>query len=162
MLWIRGLIFTALVPFVVGVWIPAIVDPLRRTQGGPWNAGWALVAVGAATYGLCLIRFLASGGTPAPFFARALRALIGEEPRALVQGWLYRVTRNPMYVGVLSVVFGQAIVCASRPIAVYGATLWLFFHLAVVLLEEPHLRELHGASYEDYCRRVPRWLLAVG
>jgi len=161
MRWIRGLIFTALVPFVVGAWIPAIVDPLRRTQGAPWSAGWALVSVGASTYALCLIRFLASGGTPAPFFSRSLRALIGEEPHALVQGWLYRMTRNPMYIGVLSVVFGQAIVFASRPIAVYGAALWLFFHVTVVVLEEPHLRELHGASYDEYCRRVPRWLAAL-
>ena len=161
MLWIRGLIFTALVPLVVGVWIPAIVDPLRRSRGGAWDAGWALIAAGTAMYALSLVRFLASGGTPAIFFTRALRALIGEEPHALVQGWLYRVTRNPMYVGVLSVVFGQAIVFVSQPIAVYGAALWLFFHVTVVLLEEPHLRELHGASYDEYCRRVPRWLLAL-
>jgi len=161
MLWIRGLIFTALVPFVVGAWIPATVDPFRRLQHGPWDAGWVLVGVGASMYVVSLIRFLASGGTPAIFFARALRVLIGEEPQRLVQGWLYRVTRNPMYVGVLSVIFGQAIVFASRPIAVYGAVLWLFFHLTVVLLEEPHLRELHGASYDEYCRRVPRWLVAL-
>ena len=43
---------------------------------------------------------------------------------------------------------------------VWGA--WLFFHLTVVLLEEPHLRELHGASYDEYCRRVPRWLVSLG
>jgi len=161
MLWIRGLIFTALVPLVIGVWIPAIVDPLRRARGGAWDAGWALIAAGTAMYALSLVRFLSSGGTPAIFFTRALRALIGEEPHALVQGWLYRVTRNPMYVGVLSVVFGQAIVFVSQPIAVYGAALWLFFHVTVVLLEEPHLRELHGASYDEYCRRVPRWLVTL-
>lgn len=162
MLWIRGLVFTALVPFVIGAWIPSIVDPFRRVQGGAWDAGWALVVVGAAMYVVSLLRFLASGGTPAIFFTRAIRALIGEEPRTLVQGWLYRVTRNPMYVGVVTAVFGQAIVFASQPIAVYGAALWFFFHLTVVLLEEPHLRELHGASYDDYCRRVPRWLLPLG
>jgi len=162
MLWIRGLIFTALVPLVIGAWIPSIVDPSRRIQHGAWDAGWAFVAVGTAMYLLCLVRFLTSGGTPAIFFTRAIRALIGEEPRTLVQGWLYRVTRNPMYVGVVTVVFGQAIVFASQPIAVYGVALWLFFHLTVVLLEEPHLRELHGASYDEYCRRVPRWLVSLG
>ena len=114
MLWVRGVIFTALVPFVIGAWIPSIVDPSRRTQHGAWDAGWALVAVGTAMYLLCLVRFLTSGGTPAIFFTRAIRALIGEEPRTLV------------------------------------------------LLEEPHLRELHGASYDEYCRRVPRWLETLG
>ena len=162
MLWIRGLIFTALVPLVIGAWIPSIVDPFRRVQGGAWNAGWALVAAGAAIYTLCLLRFLASGGTPAIFFTRPIRALIGEEPQTLVQSWLYTVTRNPMYVGVVLAVFGQAIVFASRATAIYGAVLWMFFHLTVVLLEEPHLRELHGGSYEEYCRRVPRWLATRG
>src|SRR5262249_25197600 len=161
MLWIRGLIFTALVPVVVGAWVPSVVDPFRRIQGGAWNAGWALVAVGTAMYLASLTRFLVSGGTPAIFFTRAIRALIGEEPQKLVQGWLYRVTRNPMDVGVATAVFGQAIVFASRPIAIYGAVLWMHFHLVVVLVEEPHLRELHGASYDDYCRRVPRWLVSL-
>src|SRR5205823_8617124 len=105
MLWIRGLIFTALMPLVIDAWIPSIVDPFRRIQHGAWNAGWALVAAGAATYLVCLVRFLASGRTPAIFFTRAVRALIVEEPHTLVQGWLYRVTRNPMYVGVVTAVF---------------------------------------------------------
>jgi protein-S-isoprenylcysteine O-methyltransferase Ste14 len=105
----------------------------------------------------CLLRFLSSGGTPAIFFTRPLRALLGEEPPRLVQSWLYTVTRNPMYVGVVLAVFGQALVFASANIAVYGALLWLAFHVVVVALEEPHLRERHGRSYEEYCRRVPRW-----
>jgi protein-S-isoprenylcysteine O-methyltransferase Ste14 len=162
MLWIRGLVFTALVPSVIGVWVPALVDPRRHAQHGLWDAGWLLVAAGATIYTVCLLRFLASGGTPAIFFTRALRALIGEEPQTLVRGWLYRLSRNPMYVGVLLVVFGQAIVFASRSTAGYGLTLWLFFHLTVVLLEEPHLREQYGPSYDDYCRRVPRWLATLG
>src|SRR5262245_22282014 len=162
MLWIRGLIFTALGPVVIGVWVPSIVDPFRRLRHGAWDAGWALVAVGALMYVASLIRFLASGGTPAIFFTRVIGWLIGEEPPKLVQGWFYRATRNPMYVGVVSAIFGQAIVFASQPIAVHGATLWLFFHVIVVLVEEPHLRSLHGASYDEYCRRVPRWLVAPG
>ena len=160
-LWIRGLIFTALVPLVVGGWAPAAIDPGRRPGGGLWNSGWLLVAVGAAFYVACLLRFLASGGTPAIFFTRPLRALIGEEPPQLVQSWLYTVTRNPMYVGVSAAVFGQAIVYASASIATYGALLWTAFHVVVIGLEEPHLRELHGRSYDDYCRRVPRWLVTL-
>jgi protein-S-isoprenylcysteine O-methyltransferase Ste14 len=158
LLWIRGLMFTALVPLVIAGWAPAAIDPFRRPRGGVWNAGWAPIVAGAAIYFVCLLRFLASGGTPAIFFTRPLRALIGEEPPHLVRGWLYRATRNPMYVGVVLAVFGQAIVCRSRAIAIYGAALWAAFHMVVVVLEEPHLRDLHGAEYEAYCRRVPRWL----
>jgi len=162
LLWVRGFIFTALVPLIIAGWVPAAVDPRRHAAGGFWNGGWLLVVAGAAIYFVCLLRFLMSGGTPAIFFTRPLGALIGEEPQTLVQGWLYSVTRNPMYVGVALAVFGQAVAFASRAIAVYGAVLWVFFHLTVVLLEEPHLREQYGASYDAYCRRVPRWLFARG
>jgi protein-S-isoprenylcysteine O-methyltransferase Ste14 len=157
-LWTRGLVFTALVPLVIGGWLPAAVDPTRRAAGGAANAGWVLIAGGAAIYIVCFTRFLASGGTPAIFFTRHARAIIGEEPPRLVQGRLYSMSRNPMYVGVVLAVVGQAIVFASRAIAVYGAFLWLLFHLVVVALEEPHLRARYDERYEAYCRRVPRWL----
>lgn len=157
-LWTQGLVFTALVPLVVAGWLPAVVDPARRAAGAAANAGWLLVAAGGAIYAACLARFLASGGTPAIFFTRPLRAIIGEEPGRLVRGRLYAVSRNPMYVGVVLAVLGQALVFASRSIAAYGAILWLTFHVVVVGLEEPHLRERYGESYEEYYRRVPRWL----
>lgn len=157
LLWVRGAVFTALVPVVIGGWVPAAVDPLRRPAGGAADAGWILIAAGAAIYLVCLARFLAAGGTPAIFFTRPIRAIIGEEPPLLVEGWLYARSRNPMYVGVVLAVVGQAIVFASRAIAVYAALLWLTFHVVVVALEEPHLRDQFGASYDAYCLRVPRW-----
>jgi protein-S-isoprenylcysteine O-methyltransferase Ste14 len=62
-----------------------------------------------------------------------------------------------MYVGVLLVVVGQAVVFSSAPIARYAMFLALMFHLVLLLIEEPHLRGEHGEAYEDYCCRVPRW-----
>src|SRR5205823_9439272 len=119
---------------------------------------WLFVAIGAVIYGLCLVNFLLYGGTPAIFFTRPLRVVLGEEPRHLVQQGLYRFSRNPMYIGVVMAIFGQALVFGSIAVALYGAVAWLFFHLTVVFLEEPHLRKERGASYDDYCRGVPRWL----
>jgi protein-S-isoprenylcysteine O-methyltransferase Ste14 len=158
MLWIRGLIFTVLIPGFLGVFLPALICRDRGLRAGPWAVGWIPIAAGAAVYGACLVRFLRSGGTPAIYFTRGARTIIGEEPRALVQGWLYRVSRNPMYVGLLLVVAGQAIVSASLCMTWYSIALWLFFHLTVVYQEEPHLLRQHGAAYEEYCRQVPRWL----
>jgi len=125
---------------------------------GLWRAGWLLVGLGAIVYGWCLFVFLMSGGTPAIFFTRHLRFVLGEEPAKLVGQGLYRISRNPMYVGVLFAVFGQALVFASARLAFYGAMLWLLFHLVVVFLEEPHLRKERGASYDEYCRQAPRWV----
>jgi protein-S-isoprenylcysteine O-methyltransferase Ste14 len=158
MLWARGLIFTLLVPVVVAGVVPAAIDEHRQVAGGLWHLGWMIVGLGATIYGLCLARFVASGGTPAVFFTRPLRALIGEEPPWLVKRGLYRLSRNPMYVGVLLAVVGQAIVFASVSIAWYAAALALMFHLVVILIEEPHLRGEHGHEYDAYCDRVPRWL----
>lgn len=158
MLWIRGLVFTLLVPCVVGGYLPFLIYKGSGVQGGLWSVGWLFVGLGATTYGLCLFAFLISGGTPAIFFTRHLKFVLGEEPPKLVTQGLYRVSRNPMYVGVLLAVLGQAVLFASPQIAFYWALLALCFHLVVVLLEEPHLRRQRGASYDEYCRQVPRWL----
>ena len=126
-------------------------------MGGIGDVGWLLIVTGALIYLLCLMRFLASGGTPAIFFTRRLRSLLGEEPTSLVSDGLYRFSRNPMYVGVLMVIFGQAVLLASSTVAVYGLAVFVFFHCAVVFFEEPHLRRTRGLAYEEYCRLVPRW-----
>jgi protein-S-isoprenylcysteine O-methyltransferase Ste14 len=158
MLWVRGIIFTVLGPVVIGSWLPSVIDPRAHRQPGVYNIGWLVVAAGALIYALCLLRFLAAGGTPAIFFTRHLRFVIGEEPEQLVSSGLYRFSRNPMYLGVLLAVFGQAVAFASLHIAAYGLALFAGFHLVVVLIEEPHLRAKRGPSYELYCQTVPRWL----
>jgi protein-S-isoprenylcysteine O-methyltransferase Ste14 len=95
---------------------------------------------------------------PAIFFTHRLRFIIGEEPLKLIRSGLYEFSRNPMYAGVILAVLGQALIFASPGVAVYGAILWLCFHLVIVCLEEPHLRRRYGLSYQEYCRHVPRWL----
>jgi protein-S-isoprenylcysteine O-methyltransferase Ste14 len=150
LLWLRGLIFTALVPVVIAYFLPRWLG-FHPTFG---LAGWLLIAPGVLIYTLCLIRFLAAGGTPAIFFTRPLRFLIGETPNALVAEGLYRYSRNPMYLGVLLTIFGQGLV-------IYGLIVWICFHAVVVLLEEPQLRKQNGEPYDDYRRKVPRWFLRL-
>lgn len=156
MKWLRGIIFTLLVPAVIAGWVPYGMSRGAALRGGVWDLGWVVVGLGAAIYLLCFLGFLAAGGTPAIFFTRHLGFLIGNEPSKLVSGGLYRLSRNPMYLGVLLAIFGQAVLFASPQIALYGLAVGLLFHLTVVLLEEPHLRR-ERADYDDYCRRVPRW-----
>lgn len=159
--WMRAALFAVLAPGLVAIGVPHWIDPGRQLRSGPWDAGWVVAAAGAVVYALCLLRFLAAGGTPAIFFTRPLRLLIGEEPRRVIQSGLYARSRNPMYLSVLLVVAGQVIVFASGAIAVYAALLAVGFHLIVVLIEEPHLREERGAAYEEYVRKVPRWFFSL-
>ncbi len=110
------------------------------------------LAAGCAAYLWCVWDFATFGrGTPAPIDA----------PRRLVVRGLYRHVRNPMYVGVLLVIAGWAILFQSARVLGYGATAALFFHLFVVAVEEPTLRGKFGRSYEQYCRDVGRWVPKV-
>ncbi|MGA2978821.1 MAG: isoprenylcysteine carboxylmethyltransferase family protein [Terriglobales bacterium] len=89
-------------------------------------------------------------GTPAPM----------APPTRLVVVGFYRYVRNPMYLGFfigwvgLWVVFGRANLAAITVacMAVLGTSLF------VLLYEEPHLRKIFGAEYEQYCRNVRRWV----
>src|SRR3974377_1461045 len=109
MLWVRGLIFVVLVPGVVAVYIPQLLRGASPLRGGAWHAGWLLIAAGAVFALAGIWSFLVAGGTPAPFFSLGLRLIWGEEPPTLVRGGLYRCSRNPMYLGVVAVITGQAI-----------------------------------------------------
>jgi protein-S-isoprenylcysteine O-methyltransferase Ste14 len=84
--------------------------------------------------------------------------VLGLEPQTLVRGAIYRFVRNPMYVGVTAILWGEALVFASPNLLVYAATAWLVFHLVIVFLEEPHLRRTRGPEYVEYCRTTPRWI----
>ncbi len=157
MLWLRGLLFS-LVPGLLWGLVPYWLSGSKPLQRGLWQLGWIPLCLGAAVYLGCLLNFLAAHGTPAPFFTRRMRGIIGEEPAGLVCAGMYRFSRNPMYVGMLLAIFGQALLFASVPVTLYGLAAWLSVHLGVVRVEEPHLRAKHEQAFEEYCRRVPRWL----
>jgi protein-S-isoprenylcysteine O-methyltransferase Ste14 len=158
LLWLQGLVFSVLVPGVVAFYIPQAMRSGHAAAGGWWALGWILFAIGSVIYVLCLINFLRHGGTPAIFFTRPIRGVLGEEPQQVVRSGLYRYSRNPMYVGVITAIAGQAIVYRSRGIVVYALVAALVFHVVVIFLEEPHLAHARGPAYDDYRRRVPRWL----
>lgn len=93
--------------------------------------------------------FLAQGrGTPAPV----------DPPRELVAAGFYRYVRNPMYVAVLSLILGHFLWFGYWNLLVYALLVFVAFHTFVTLYEEPTLKRKFGASYEDYLRKVPRWI----
>jgi protein-S-isoprenylcysteine O-methyltransferase Ste14 len=151
---IKTAIFTILVPGTVVGLIPWVI---LSGDGGPQPAsapmlriaGALAAAAGAVLYFVCLADFVRHGrGTPAPT----------DPPRQLVVRGPYRFTRNPMYVAVLLIVVGEALVFGVAGLALYAALLAAAFHLFVVGYEEPTLSRLFGAEYDAYRRSVPRWL----
>ena len=150
---IKTLLFTLVMPGTVGVYVPQALksDATKVPAILEWTAV-GLFLCGTAIYLWCAWDFVSKGfGTPLPIDA----------PRVLVVKGLYRFTRNPMYVGVLSVIFAEAIYYGSKIIAAYGCFVFAMIYLFVRLYEEPTLKRLFGFQYEEYCRTVPRWFLPM-
>ncbi len=87
-------------------------------------------------------------GTPSPVLPT----------KHLVVTGLYRYVRNPMYVAVASLIFGQGLFFGSPRVLEYGCVVCLLFHLFVLLYEEPTLKASFGEEYKTYCSYVRRWL----
>jgi protein-S-isoprenylcysteine O-methyltransferase Ste14 len=145
--------FAAAVPGTVVVVIPhrlaegRMHPPLAGLRATRW-VGAALVAAGTPLVTGAFLRFVRAAGTPAPVF----------ETEDLVAEGVYRCTRNPQYVGVVTVLVGEGLLIGSRRVLAYAAAAAVGFHLFVVGYEEPRLRRRFGERYDRYRRATPRWL----
>ena len=141
-------------PFAIGAplllgWFLTVAwgDPLAL---GDWRIplAWALLAV-----------FVAWNAWALWLFVRHETGLLpGQPTNALMDDGPFGFSRNPLYVGLLSLYLGLALT---------APTFWglILFPAAVLLLlwgailpEERYLQRRFGAAYEDYRRRVRRWL----
>ena len=112
-------------------------------------AGIAFIVAGLPGLLDSFRRFAVEGlGTPAPI----------APPRELVVTGLYRHVRNPMYVAVLALLIGQALLFGSPALLAVSVMFWLATHVFVILYEEPTLAETFGAKYQAYRASVPRWI----
>jgi protein-S-isoprenylcysteine O-methyltransferase Ste14 len=121
-------------------------DPL---DFGPWRilVGWALA-----------VFFVAWNGWSLWLFGRHQTGLLpGQATSALIEEGPYRVSRNPLYVGLLALYLALALL---------APTFWglVLFSVAVLLIlwgaiapEERYLHARFGVAYDDYARRVRRW-----
>ena len=150
--WLRALLFILIVPGMVAGWLPwqfaGAPSNVWDASYGLWRLGAVPIVVGWLVLLWCAREFALRGrGTPGPWDA----------PRQLVITSLYRFSRNPMYVAVLTAILGQAIWFHSQRVAWYALVVAIAFQLMVVLYEEPTLEGTFGQQYIDYRRRVRRW-----
>lgn len=144
---------TALV-FVPGLIVWATMDP----ETGLAVAGlsdvdfWIGLAGGLAGLGLALwtVRLFAvqGEGTPAPW----------DPPQKLVVAGPYRHVRNPMITSVLLMLFGEALIFQSSPIAAWLIVFFVVNGVYFPLSEEKGLERRFGEDYRRYRENVPRWL----
>jgi protein-S-isoprenylcysteine O-methyltransferase Ste14 len=154
-LWWRSGLATLMLPGVVVGLIPywLLHDPLAGQVDlgyAPWW-GTFFVATGLVVYVLTTWAFGQIGrGTPAPW----------DPPHVLVRSGLHAWVRNPMYIGVLLAIVGEALLAQSKGLLVYAGVVALLFRLRVVGYEEPRLRKMFGRAFDQYVADVPRWLPA--
>lgn len=150
---LRNLIFTVLQPgLVVGV-VPYYILGGELPLSKPWQfhtyGAFIVIVIGLIIMLRCIVQFASEGkGTLSP---------IDPTKRLVVRG-LYRYSRNPMYVGVMMILVGEAIVTASPSLWIYLSIIFLAFNLFIMLHEEPRLRKDFGDDYLRYCEKVRRWL----
>jgi protein-S-isoprenylcysteine O-methyltransferase Ste14 len=151
---LASLLFTLIVPGTVGGvvpwWIsgwqfqPAFFDSPATRFIGIFMIGMGLVPLLES-----IARFALKGlGTPAPPFPTSHLVVTG----------FYRHIRNPMYVGMLGVILGQALLFSDVRLFAYATVFWLCTHLFIVRYEEPTLRRQFGDEYVTFRKNVPRWL----
>jgi protein-S-isoprenylcysteine O-methyltransferase Ste14 len=150
---LRSLLWTLLLPGVYAGFIPWQYFGVSHAQvdlSHPAHLlGLAAILSGAGLLAACIWEFAHSGrGTLSP----------ADPPRELVVHGLYRYVRNPMYLSVTVIVLGEALLTGSRGLLLYWVIWFVLVNLVVLLYEEPGLRRRFGESYEDYTRRVGRWL----
>ena len=150
---LKTLIFTIVIPGTVLGIVPWLLLQSSGEAVMPslsiWLIGLLPFFAGVILYFWCAGAFTFIGkGTPAPIDA----------PIFLVREGPYRWVRNPMYIGVFSVLAGEVILFHSPWLLAYMLLAAVIVHLFVVFYEEPHLSRQFGQSYGTYLRTVPRWL----
>lgn len=142
----------ALVAIGAGValqfWIPIRAGSLIRSPARYWVGG--AIALGAfLLLGLwSILIYRRTGQNPDPRTPTPV----------IVEAGPFRVTRNPMYLQLVLVTIGIAVVLANVWILLLTPVVaWLLQRLAI-LPEERYLERKFGDAYLAYKRRVRRWI----
>lgn len=111
--------------------------------------GISLILLGAGVWLYCIGLFSLIGkGTPVPI----------NPPKRLVISGIYRFTRNPMYLSVLSILEGYFLFFGHLLLLFYPFLIAIFFNLFILFYEEPVLKKKFGERYIKYCKETPRWI----
>jgi len=140
---------------VVGL-VPWLITRWEITGSGlPWRLlqaiGVVLIVVGLIPPVHAFVQFVKAGGTPMP---------IAPTQRLVVTGF-NRYVRNPMYLGLIVVMLGQALLFGSLALVLWAAAFWIITASFVRWYEEPTLVDEYDGEYEEYRRHVHAWLPRV-
>lgn len=144
-------------PPIVAAIVAAIMygvskSPVALAFDTGFNAwiGGALILAGLAVAFLGVAQFRRHRTTVDP--------LHPTKASTLVTSGIYRLTRNPMYLGLLTVLLGIGVLFASGAALIVAALFVPIITALQIRTEEAAMRELFGAAFDDYAASVRRWL----
>ncbi|MBE7173284.1 MAG: isoprenylcysteine carboxylmethyltransferase family protein [Williamsia sp.] len=109
----------------------------------------SILAAGSVIVLICVASFAIHGrGTLSP----------ADPTKKLVISGLYKFSRNPMYIGVTMMLAGKSIFFQSYTLLVYAVLIFIAFNTFIIFFEEPRLQDDFGNEYNEYTRKVRRWL----
>jgi protein-S-isoprenylcysteine O-methyltransferase Ste14 len=154
--WVGTLVFLVLTPGVVAGLIPGVITGWRIPWTGAWISPVAVMAGIVILSGVIVlldafVRFARADGTPAPPMPTVHLVVVGP----------YRYVRNPMYLAVLAIILGQALLFGSGGALLYGGIVLLAVVLFVRGYEEPTLELEYGDEYREFRRNVRGWIPRV-
>ena len=125
--------------FGVGLALARMPPLLRWMSLGLWVSGWGLMLAGRIGLG------------------RSFRVGCPKEETNLRTDGIFRYTRNPIYVGLDATLLAAALYTLNPLVLIIGIGI-AGVHHRIILAEEECLRKMRGQEYEEYCRRVGRYL----
>lgn len=141
-------------PVALGLPLVAGIS-LTATIGDPWDlpdwrlpAGWAVVTAFAA-WNAWGIKTLAAHRTG---------LLPGQATNTLVTSGPYRVSRNPLYLGLVTSYVGLGLLTDSLWVLLLTPAAVAAVEWGAIRPEETYLRQRFGANFEEYARRTRRWI----
>jgi protein-S-isoprenylcysteine O-methyltransferase Ste14 len=146
-------IFSFILPFTVLVIVPLWIEKKKTLQMSVHLfAGLVVILLGLTIMTITISSFIRIGkGTLAPW----------SPTKKLVVKCLYKYVRNPMILGVFTVLLGEVLSLWSQNILIWAGAFFLINTIYFIIYEEPNLEKRFGDEYREYKKHVPRWLPRV-
>lgn len=147
---VRAIAAFIALPGIVAFAIPVTIGTSAARPVRHVAIAVAVLCLGTVLLLWCVREFYVAGrGTLAPW----------APPKHLVSSGPYRLSRNPMYIGVVTILVGWWVLWDSRTLLLYALVVAVAVHVRVLLAEEPWAARDFGAEWEAYRARVPRWFI---
>lgn len=125
------------------------VSPVRVVLQAPFTwSGLLIIGTGLFLAFRCRALFLQNRTTLSPY----------ESPVVLITTGPFRISRNPVYLAMATILFGSAVVMGTLVPFVFPALFIVIIEVLFIPDEERRLDEIFGEAYREYKREVRRWV----